>query len=332
MEDENGEAGDGWSGIVVVKGPDVQRKCLIDMNKGIIWALAMMFSCPMLASGQVRLQFVDNVTGEPVPYVHVIFGDHEGKYANEGGMADIPDGVLTARASHISYEPMALELIAGEMVTVKLTPVVTELKPAIIVPGNLKKKTIGYASAKGESTMGGLNGFALAEHFSYSTAWSDAPLVYAVTLNLNTVNLKRSTTTTIGDEVYTDGTTHVAKLRIDLRETDPATGGPGVSLIDGGVIYPVKDGFNLNLRNKCRVSLPQPAVFPEEGLFAVVEWIVTDDVRVQDDVSPSIWCTRAENGSTSWIRWPVGTDWKPKPKGLYDEYDKSFCISLDLLQ
>lgn len=135
----------------------------------------MMFSCPMLASGQVRLQFVDNVTGEPVPYVHVIFGDHEGKYANEGGMADIPDGVLTARASHISYEPMALELIAGEMVTVKLIPVVTELKPAIIVPGNLKKKTIGYASAKGESTMGGLNGFALAEHFSYSTAWSDAP-------------------------------------------------------------------------------------------------------------------------------------------------------------
>ena len=305
---------------------------MIDMNKSIIWALAVLFGCPMLSSGQVRLQFVDSVTGEPVPYVHVIFGDQEAKYADEGGMVNIPDGVQTARTSHISYEPMMLEPTAGELVTVRLTPVVTELKPAVIVPRNLKKKTIGYASAKGESTTGGRNGFALAEHFSYSTAWSNAPLVSAVTLNLNTVNLKRSITTTKGNEVYTDGTMHVAKLRIDLRETDPATGGPGGSLIDGGVIYLVKDSFNLNLHNKCRVSLPQPAVFPEEGLFAVVEWIVTDDVRVQDSVSPAIWCTRAENGSTSWIRWPVGTDWKPKAKGPYDDYDKSFCISLDLLQ
>ncbi len=302
------------------------------MSKGIICALAMMFCCSMLIAGQVRLQFVDGVTGEPVPYVHVLFGDQEGKYADEGGMVNIPDGVLTARASHISYEPMMLELIAGGMVTVKLTPVVTELKPSIIVPKNLKKKTIGYASAKGESTTGGRNGFALAEHFSYSSSWSNAPLVSAVTLNLNTVNLKRSITTTSGDEVYTDGIMHVAKLRIDLRETDPATGGPGGSLIDGGVIYSVKDGFNLNLHNKCRVPLPQPAVFPEGGLFAVVEWIVTDDVRLQDSVSPAIWCTRAENGSTSWIKWPVGTDWKPKAKGPYDDYDKSFCISLDLLQ
>lgn len=302
------------------------------MNKSIIWALAVLFGCPMLSSGQVRLQFVDSVTGAPVPYVHVIFGDQEGKYADEGGTVNIPEGVQTARASHISYEPTMLEPTGGEMVTVRLTPVVTELKPAVIVPRNLKKKTIGYASAKGESTTGGRNGFALAEHFSYSTAWSNAPLVSAVTLNLNTVNLKRSITTTKGNEVYTDGTMHVAKLRIDLRETDPATGGPGASLIDGGVIYLVKDSFNLNLHNKCRVSLPQPAVFPEEGLFVVVEWIVTDDVRVQDSVSPAIWCTRAENGSTSWIRWPVGTDWRPKAKGPYDDYDKSFCISLDLLQ
>ena len=305
---------------------------MIDMNKSIIWALAMMFGCPMLSSGQVRLQFVDGVTGEPVPYVHVILGNQEGKYSDEEGMVNIPDGVQTARASHISYEPMMLEPIADEMVTVKLTPVVTELKPAIIVPRNLKKKTIGYASAKGESTTGGRNGLALAELFSYSSTWSNAPLVSAVTLNLNTVNLKRSITTTSGNEVYTDGIMHVAKLRIDLRSTDPATGGPGSSLIDGGIIYLIKDSFNLNLHNKCRVSLPQPAVFPEEGLFAVVEWIVTDDIRVQDSVSPALWCTRAENGSTSWIKWPVGTDWRPKSKGQYDDYDKSFCISLDLLQ
>ena len=288
--------------------------------------------CSTLLMGQCRLKFVDGVTGEPVPYVHVIYGDHEGKYADEEGIVTIPDGVLTARTSHISYEPMGLDLEAAGEATIRLTPVVTELQPAIIVPKNLKKKTIGYASAKGDSSQGGKNGFSLAEYFNLPDSDTHTALVSAVTLNLNTVNLKRSMTTRVDSEEYTDGVMHVAKLRVDLREVDQATGAPGRSLIDGGVIYSIKDKFNLNLHNKCRVPLPQPAVFPEEGLFVVVEWIVTDDIRVQDSVSPTIWCTRAENGSSSWVKWPVGTDWRPRGTGPYDEYEKSFCISLDLLQ
>ena len=115
----------------------------------------MMFGCPMLSSGQVRLQFVDGVTGEPVPYVHVILGNQEGKYSDEEGMVNIPDGVQTARASHISYEPMMLEPIADEMVTVKLTPVVTELKPAIIVPRNLKRKQLATLQPRANLQPGG---------------------------------------------------------------------------------------------------------------------------------------------------------------------------------
>jgi hypothetical protein len=300
------------------------------MMKSIVWALAMVL-CGTTLAGQSRLHFVDAVTGESVPYVHVIFGDHEGKYADEGGCVTIPDGVLTVQTSHISYEPMGFDLDAAGEATVRLTPVVTELRPAIIVPKNLKKKTIGNASAKGVSGYGGKNGFSLAEYFNLPDGGGESVLVSAVTLNLNTVNFKRSITTNVDGQEYTDGVTHVAKLRVDLRDVDPATGAPGKSLIDGGVIYSLKDKFNLNLHNKSKVSLPQPAVFPEEGLFVVVEWIVTDDVRVQDFVTPSIWCTRVENGSTSWIKWPVGTDWRPYEMGPYDEFEKSFCISLDLL-
>ena len=280
---------------------------------------------------QSVLQFIDGVTGEPVPYVHVIYGEQEGKYTDEDGIVTIPDGVIAARTSHISYEPMELGLDADGEVTIKLTPVVTELQPAVIVPKNLRKKTIGYASAKGDSCQGGKNGFSLAEYFNLPGDGAEAVLVSAVTLNLNTVNLKRDITVRVNGEEYTDGVVHVAKLRVDLRDVDRTTGAPSRSLIGGGVIYPIKDSFNLNLHNKCRVPLPQPAVFPEEGLFAVVEWIVTDDIRVQDSVSPTIWCTRAENGSSSWIKWPVGTDWRHREMGPYDEFEKSFCISLDLL-
>lgn len=278
------------------------------------------------------MQFVDGVTGEPIPYVHIIYGDHEGKYADEGGIVTIPDGVMSVRTSHISYAQMEMNLGASEGETVRLTPVVTELQPALIVPKNLKKRTIGYVSAKGESVQGGKNGFSLAEYFSLPDGGNHTALVSAVNLNLNTVNLKRSMPTKIGDKEYTDGITYVAKLRIDLRSVDPASGAPGGSLIGGGIIYSIKDRFNLNLHNKCRISLPQPSVFPEEGLFVAVEWIVTDNIRVQDSVLPTIWCTRAEKGSSSWVRWPVGTDWRHNETGPFDEYEKSFCIGLELLE
>ena len=301
------------------------------MMTRIVWELAMVL-CGTTLAGQGRLQFVDAVTGEPVPYVHVIYGDHEGKYADESGNVTIPDGVLTARTSHISYESMELDLEAAGEASIRLTPVVTELQPAIIVPKNLRKRTIGYAAAKVDSGQGGRNGFSLAEYFNLPDRNEHTALVSAVTLNLNTVNLKRKITARVDGEEYTDGVMHVAKLRVDLRDIDPATGAPGRSLIDGGVIYTIKDNFNLNLHNKCRVPLSQPAVFPEDGLFVVVEWIVTDDIRVQDSVSPDIWCTRAENGSSSWVKWPVGTEWRPREKSPFDEYEKTFCISLDLLQ
>ena len=301
------------------------------MNNLKLGALALVLCWTPLA-GQSKLRFVDSVTGEPVPYVHVIYGENEGRYSGEDGTVTFPESVFSVRTSHISYEPAMLDLSAGTEAPVALTPVVTELQPAIIVPNNLKKKTIGYASAKGVSTSGGKNGFSLAEYFKLPDDGTHATLVSAVNLNLNTVNLKRSMTSNVDGKEYSDGIMHVARLRVDLRSVNPATGGPGASLIDGGVIYSIKDKLNLNLHNRCRIPLPHPAVFPEEGLFVVVEWIVTDYVREQDSVSPSIWRTRAENGSSSWIKWPVGTDWRPYVKGAYDDYEKSFCIGLDLLQ
>lgn len=282
-------------------------------------------------TGQNRFSFVDAITGEPVPYVHVIFGDHEGKYSDEEGIVTLPDSILTARISHISYEPMSMDITLLRGPFVALTPAVSELRPAIVMPNHRKSRTIGYASKKGVSSYGGKNGFALAEFFGYQPDWT-SPLVTAISLNLNTFNIKRAGTSTVDGERYTDGVTHIAKLRVDLRSVDPGSGGPGGSLIGGGVIYTFKDRININMHKLCKVSLPEPAVFPEEGLFVVVEWIVTDDVKVQDFVTPSIWRTRTDEGSSSWYKWPVGTPWKRLEKSQFDDSEKVFCISLELLE
>ena len=280
--------------------------------------------------GQSRLHFVDAVTGKPVPYVHVLYGDNEGRYSDEGGYVTLPENTQKARTSHITYDPIELDIstLSGE--SISLTPVITELRPAIVLPRDTKKQTIGYAAKKGESVRGGKNGSSIAEYFNYRQEWAHSPVVSAISLNLNATNLKRQGTTVIDGEKYTDGVTHVAKLRVDLRSVDPATGGPGASLIEGGVIYSLKDKLTLDLHKRCKVSLPEPVVFPETGEFVVVEWIVTDDVRPQDMVIPSSWRVQAGDGSTSWIKWPVGTPWKRVEKTPYDKGDKVFCISLEM--
>ena len=150
--------------------------------------------------------------------------------------------------------------------------------------------------------QGGRNGYAIAEFFKPSADGKSTPLISKVLLNLFAVNLKKNGTTSIGDQIYDDAVTHVAKLRVDVREADPATGGPDASLVDGGVIYEIKDRFSLSMHKIHKVPLKNPVVFPEEGAFVMVEWIITDDVRVQDTIISSIWLTRPETTSSSWYQ------------------------------
>lgn len=310
-------------GMIFAKSEFIMRKLI---------CLSLLMLITVLLMGQTRLSVVDSVTGEPIPYAHVVYGDHEGRYTNDNGIVSIPDGVPSVTISHITYESMELNLQSLENGLITMVPIITELRPAVILPRNKRKETIGLASAKRESTHGGRNGFNIAEFFAYSANWANAPIITSVSLNLNTVNLKRNMTARTGDGVeYTDGVMHIAKLRIDLRGVDVTNGGPGESLINGGVIYSIKDHFNLNLHKLCKVSLPEPTVYPESGVFVVVEWIVTEDVRVQDSVSPSIWCTRGVDNQSSWVKWPVGTPWRRMDKGPYDDFEKSFCIGLEIM-
>lgn len=294
--------------------------------------LSILMLCNLLLMGQTRLSIVDSVTGKPIPYAHIVYGNHEGKYTDEEGIVTIPEEVDSVTINHITYESKELDRQSMENGLIAMVPIITELRPAVVFPRDKRKETIGYASAKRESVYGGRNGFNIAEFFAYSPEWEYSPLISSVSLNLNTVNLKRNvTTTTVNGVEYTDGVMRIAKLRIDLRGVDTATGGPGESLINGGVIYSIKDKFNLRLHKLCKVALPGPELFPESGVFVVIEWIVTEDVRVQDSVSPSIWCTRAVDNQSSWMKWPVGTPWRRKAKDSYDNSGKSFCIGLEIM-
>lgn len=294
--------------------------------------LAIVLSWTLPTSAQTRLRFLDRESGAPVSYVHVLFDSENGKYADEEGCLTVPEGVDAFETHHISYESQSIEVRALRDSTVLLVPLVQALAPAIVFPNSYHKRTIGYAGSKRMTFQGGRNGFAIAEFFKPSSDGNATPLISKVLLNLFAVNLKKTGTTSIGEQVYDDAVTHVAKLRVDIREADPVTGGPGASLVDGGVIYEIKDRFSLSMHKIHKIPLKNPVVFPEEGAFVVVEWIITDDVRVQDTILPYIWLTRAETPSSSWNQWPVGTAWKRNNDGRSEDRTHAYCIGLEILE
>ena len=298
----------------------------------ILCSLAAVLIWTLPTSAQTRLRFLDKETCEPVSYVHVLFDSENGKYADEEGCLTVPEGVDAFETHHISYEPQSIEVRALRDSTVLLVPLVQALTPAFVFPNSSHKRTIGYAGSKRKTFQGGRNGYAIAEFFKPSADGKPAPVISKVLLNLFAVNLKKNGTTSIGDQVYDDAVTHVAKLRVDIREADPATGGPGASLVDGGVIYEIKDRFSLSMHKIHKIPLKNPVVFPEEGAFVVVEWIITDDVRVQDTILPYIWQTRPEMPSSSWNQWPVGTAWKRSNDGRSEDRTRAYCIGLEILE
>ena len=295
-----------------------------------LFCLLALAGCWAGAAGQTRLTFVDATTGERVPYVQVLFGEGEGRYSDESGSVTIPASVTSVRVSHISYESLSLDLGPGLAERVPLTRVAMVLQPAVIRPKNLSRVRVGHASDKRDVPWLAGSGITLGEYFARAPEWPETALITGVRLNLFTIILKQQVKATIEDQEYDDGRILKAKLRVDLREVDSGTGGPGASLIDGGVIYSIPDQVKLQLHHIHKITLPQPVLCPAEGVFAVVEWIVTDEVREQDSVVPKLWCTRAGDPSSAWIK-RVGKPWTPL-NDTTTQTPRNFCLDLELLK
>lgn len=290
----------------------------------LIWALP--------ASAQVRLRFLDSGSSAPIPYVHVLFDGDNGRYADEEGFVTVPEGIGAFQTHHISYEGQTILVSDLQDSTVLLVPLVQMLQPAVVLPHSSRKMKIGFADSKRLIMRDGRNGQSIAQFFKPSTEWNHTPLISRVLLNLFAVNLKKTHTASVDGQVFDDGITHVAKLRVDIREVDPDTGGPGESLAGGGVIYEIKDRFSLSIHKTHKVPLKNPVPFPEEGVFVVVEWIITEDVRKQDMVLPSIWLTRPQESSSFWMQSSPGSAWRKMGDGNQASGVNTCCFGLEILE
>lgn len=200
----------------------------------------------------------------------------------------------------------------------------------MIMPAGSRKRDIGLSNGKRKTVQGGRNGFCVAEFIGPESLGVQTPVIAGITATLNPVLYKKTFSTTVGDLVYDDCRVHVARLRFDLRSVDAVTGGPGESLIGGGMIFNSKDKTTYITHRTVTVPLEFPIECPDEGVFVVIEWIVTDEVKEHDNVTPGIWCTEPSDIGTSWNRWPIGTPWKQINAGKGGNDARAFCIGVEI--
>ena len=96
--------------------------------------LSILMLCNLLLMGQTRLSIVDSVTGKPIPYAHIVYGNHEGRYTDEEGIVTIPEEVDSFTISHITYESKELDRQSLENGLITMVPIITELRPAVVFP------------------------------------------------------------------------------------------------------------------------------------------------------------------------------------------------------
>ena len=240
---------------------------------------------------QQTVMVKDSITHEAIPFASVYFGNESGSFTDERGAITIPDGVEQIQLSHICYETKSVTTAAVAAQTIFLVPKSINLGEVAVVaksPKRIKVAEVGLAKSKTQTKHKGANGFEMALFIPYDSTWAETPYIHSILASLD------YTTHWL---VFTEIKTPIyATLRFDLRQPDAKTGAPkDESLIDGGIILP--SGQKLG---KDGISLTRPILFPQTGVFVVVEWITTAQVSESCNLVPSLNITLDEVDNRTW--------------------------------
>lgn len=255
----------------------------------------------IVTNAQQRLTVKDSLTQEPVAYTSVWFGDKGGRYTDDSGTIEIPEGTDRVRLSHISYQSKSISVADISEHTVSLVPKIVNLGEVCVsakAPKRTKTTTIGTVKEKTRTCHRGTNGFEIALFVPYDSTWMETPYIHSILASLD-YSTHWLTFTTIKTPIY-------ATLRFDLRQPDDQTGEPkDESVINGGIIIQPNQKVG-----KDGVKLLNPIPFPTTGVFVVVEWITTAAVPESQNLVPALNMTLSTEGNKTWNKKTFrGMDW-----------------------
>lgn len=262
------------------------------MNKQII-IIALLAIVSIGACAQQSITVRDSLTQAPIAYASVWFGNEAGGYTDESGVIEIPDGTEHIRLSHICYETKSLSFANITNQTMWIVPKKNSLGEVIVsaeAPKRMKTTKVGQIKEKSLTCHRGSNGFEMALFIPYDSTWTETPYIHSILASLD-YSTHWLTFTTIKTPIY-------ATLRFDLRLPDAETGAPrDESIISGGVLCQPDQRIG-----KDGVKLPYPILFPQTGVFVVLEWITTAKVSESHSLVPSLNMTMNVSESQTWNR------------------------------
>lgn len=243
------------------------------------------------ASGQKKTVFIkDSVTHESVPFAAIQFANVQGGcYADEGGRVLLPDSIDFVLISQIAYHAREVNLQqVDNLATILLTPAVNSLAEVLVSNIPSKRKKVGMLKPKQSFGVIPTPNINFALFIPYDSVWKQPPVITSIMVYLDDIK---------GNDEYP-----VVKSNIcfDLRLPD-LNGWPGnLSLLGERIAFSSEKRY----RGLEKVSLPFPVLFPPEGVFIVIDFIIPSRVPINPRwmISPTISCTGAFPLERTWSR------------------------------
>lgn len=230
----------------------------------------------------------DSITQEPVPFVSVQFIDKQnGIYADETGLAIIPDSVQEILISQIAYNKKLIDAqkISNNAI-ITLAPNPYMLPEVIVSAISSKRKEIGYLQKKGSNGLIATPNTNFALFIPYDSSWDSQPYITGIVSYLNEIKGSKELPS--------------AKCNIcfDLRLPDINGAPSDISLLGKRII----NNSTKIYKDKEPVKLHEPVLFPKEGVFVVIDFITPNNPCPRLLISPTLSVTGAFKTSQTWSR------------------------------
>ena len=249
----------------------------------------ILLSLSLSTFGQEKTIFIkDSITRETIPFPAIQFMNKKnGIYADENGKATIPDSIYNILISQIAYFTKKINLQSiDDNATILLSPSPYVLPEVIVSNISSKRKEIGFLQKKGSNGLIATPNTNFALFIPYDDNWEIQPHITAIISYLDDIK---------GSKEFP-----AAKCNIcfDLRLPDKEGLPSDISLLEKRII----NNSTKIYRGKETVKLKEPILFPQEGVFIVIDFITPNNPSPRLLISPTLDVTGAGNKTQTWSR------------------------------
>ena len=265
--------------------------------------LLMTSAFPILCISQTLSGWVRDEAGKPIPYVNVVALHYfAGAVTDTGGYFELRMTVGdTLQFTHIAYQSQLVAISAADTVLNVHLQSSTTLMDEIVIkaPG----KRAGRVVPLGYYHLGG--------NSSYKLGPGNQVAIW-----INNTQQKPGLIQCVQVKIADTGVCN-GNIRLRIKRKDPSSSGPGEDILKENIIRPIHA-----IRKQLKIDVSEyHLVFPEDGVFIVVEWLYTQELCPANSYFVLAATTKGLH-NTVWLSF-MDKSWSRKPVSAYSNTPKA---------